>query len=428
CLVGSDMCIIDRFTVSSMSVLGNIVANAVNLENPIIVNAAAKLENGLYYKIYEDYVEITYCDKSAEGEIIIPETIEGLPVKSIGDDVFGGFLTSITIPDSVTNIGDRAFDGCFKLKSVTIPSRVTNIGAFTFFGCSSLTSVVIPNSVTSIGFRAFSGCSLLESITIPDSVTEIEDYAFTGCSSLKSITIPDSVTNIGSGSFSRCFDLESITIPDSVTEIGDYAFTGCSSLKSITIPNVVTSIKECAFQECYALTSIIIPNSVTSIKCAAFEGCSSLKFITIPNSVTSIERDVFRGCSSLTSITIQNPDCEIDISISEIDATAVIYGYPGSTAQAYAEKYNREFVALDGNQDTTDSEILWGDANGDSTVDISDVVLMNRVYVGVDEISNKGLTNADVDQSGKIELSDSMNVLKLLVHLLDESDFPIQGS
>ena len=71
------------------------------------------------------------------------------------------------------------------------------------------------------------------------------------------------------------------------------------------------------------------------------------------------------------------------------------------------------------------SAILWGDANNDGTVDISDVVLMNRVYVGVDEISADGLMNADVDQSGKIELSDSMNILRLLVHLLDESDLPI---
>ncbi len=75
---------------------------------------------------------------------------------------------------------------------------------------------------------------------------------------------------------------------------------------------------------------------------------------------------------------------------------------------------------------TPPENVLWGDANDDGTVDISDVVLMNRVYVGVDEISKKGLANADVDQSGKIELADSMNVLKLLVHLLNESDFPIQ--
>ena len=76
---------------------------------------------------------------------------------------------------------------------------------------------------------------------------------------------------------------------------------------------------------------------------------------------------------------------------------------------------------------TPPENVLWGDANDDGTVDISDVVLMNRVYVGVDEISKKGLANADVDQSGKIELADSMNILRLLVHLLEESDFPIKG-
>ena len=157
-----------------------------------------------------------------------------------------------------------------------------------FRDCETLIGVTIPNSVTSIGERAFRECSSLTSVTIGNSVTSIELGAFSGCTSLTSVTIPNSVTSIGVLAFAECTSLRSITIPNSVTSIGDDAFNACTSLTSITIPNSVTSIGDDAFNACTSLTSVTIGNSVTSIEFGAFRGCTSLTSVTIGNGVTSV--------------------------------------------------------------------------------------------------------------------------------------------
>ena len=219
-------------------------------------------------------------------------------------------IKTIVIKDGVTSIGKNAF---YKsgLTSVTIPNSVTTIGEFAFEFCYSLTSIAIPNSVTSIGYSAFFKCSALTYITIPNSVTSIGNLAFAYCSSLTSITIPNSVTSIGYGGFSNCNSLTSVTIPNSVTSIGELAFGGCYSLTSIAIPNSVTSIGERAFSGCSGLTSITIPNSVTSIGERAFFNCSSLTSITFEGSKRpNFENNFFEGINK--SIPIYVPSISIE--------------------------------------------------------------------------------------------------------------------
>ncbi len=181
---------------------------------------------------------------------------------------------SYSIPNSVTSIGNHAFEYS-SLTSLTIPNSVTSIGNHAF-EYSSLTSLTIPNSVTSIGDSAFSWCMSLTSLTIPYSVTSIGYRAFFRCTSLTSLTIPDSVTAIGAGAFGYCKSLTSLAIPNSVTAIGDNTFFGCSNLTSLTIPDSVTSIGYGAFRRCSNLTSLTIPDSVTSIGDSALYECKNL--------------------------------------------------------------------------------------------------------------------------------------------------------
>ena len=255
-------------------------------------------------------------------------------------------ISSISLPDGLTGIGNYAFYNCSSLTSVTIPNSVTNIGADAFsnvpniiyagsatgspWGARSVNGyvegylvysdasrtnllacytavtgkIVIPESVTNIENSAFYGCSSLTSITIPNSVTSIGNSAFMYCSNLTSVTIGNSVTTIGANVFYGCSSLTTVTIPNSVTNIGEYAFSG-SSLTTVTIPNSVTSIGAYAFSGS-SLTTVTIPNSVTSIGRYAFSSCSSLTSVTIPNSVTNIEYRAFSSCSSLTNVTIGN--------------------------------------------------------------------------------------------------------------------------
>ena len=214
-------------------------------------------------------------------------------------------ITTVTIGNGVTSIGDYAFYSFDKLAKASIPYGVTKIGNSAFEFCPSLTSVAIPNSVTNIGDSAFRNCTGLASITIPDGVTNIGEYVFSSCN-LTSITIPSNVTSIDDSAFSDCQKLNQINVaPTNATFSSEngvlfnkektkvISYPEGKKETSYTVPDGVASIGEYAFSSCSSLTSITVPNSVISIDKGAFSCCSSLTNITLPDGVMSIGSDAF---------------------------------------------------------------------------------------------------------------------------------------
>ena len=154
-------------------------------------------------------------------DLVIPVTVDGLRVTSIGERAFEGNsnLWSVVIPEGVTDIGETAFLSCDSLSKVEIPNSVINIGRYAFMLCDSLSEVEIPNSVTNIGMCAFSYCRSLNKVEIPNSVTDIGQYAFSFCDSLSEVVIPNSVIRIGWAAFFACApNLLIHTSSDSVAE------------------------------------------------------------------------------------------------------------------------------------------------------------------------------------------------------------------
>lgn len=291
--------------------------------------------NGIYYNlnVNEGTAEVTENPTYYSGDIVIPNEVkyEGriYAVTSIGYNAFSFcyYLTSIVIPNSVTNIYEcNPFEACSRLTSIVVEKDNAvydsrdNCNAIIETATNTLItacpSTVIPNSVTAIGFAAFRHFSHLTSITIPVNVTSIGIEAF-ACTSLTSIFIPTSVTNLGDGAFYGCDKLTTIYIPYSVKTMGDNPFGGCRELTSIVVDSdntVYDSRDNCnAIIETATNTLIggcqntVIPNSVTKIGYNAFDKCTKLKSIVIPVNVESIEAYAFFECSNLTSITITNP-------------------------------------------------------------------------------------------------------------------------
>lgn len=315
----------------------------------------------LTYEIRNGEAAITDCDESISGDVVIPDTIEGCPVTSIGFFAFEECdnVTSITIPECITFIDSNAFYGCSRISEVYYGGNDAAWGWFsddsglpesctvyfekdselidyfrysitnnevTITDCSTTISgdVAIPDiiegyPVTKINQQAFYNCKRLTGLIIPDSVTIIDDAAFWYCESLTNITIPKNTISIGECAFSYCSSLEQISVDKDneyfsgdeygvlfnkdKTELIQYPIG--NNRATYSIPDSVTLIGFCSFEGCENLKNIIIGSNVKKIDSEAFENCSSLENVIIPESVTIINDFAFDGCDSIVNMTLE---------------------------------------------------------------------------------------------------------------------------
>lgn len=211
-------------------------------------------------------------------------------------------LEKIEIPEGVSCIHASSFSSCVNLTSVKLSNQLTKLEIYAF-DRTGLISITIPNSVVEIGDHAFEECKKLESVTLPNTLTYISQNLFEGCSALKAISIPECVATIQSGAFANS-GLKTIILNDGLLSIDNSAFGGCKSLTTVKIPESVFFLGKEVFRDCFNLTNANIPKGINTISAGLFWGCKSLNSIDIPDSVERIEEWAFSGCISLTSVVI----------------------------------------------------------------------------------------------------------------------------
>lgn len=314
--------------------------------------ACAETEYTFSYEKVEGGVCVTQIVGSGildkiPASVVIPDTIEDLPVVAIGTEAFKSRsgMTSVSIPKTVTSIGDGAFFYCIKLTSITLPVNLVSIGEGAFASCSGLTAIQIPESVTFIGTRAFDGCESLKTANLPVGLVSLGEKAFYGCKVLESaIVIPEGIDEIGNQTFYGCEKIPSVTIGNNVAVIGDYAFKNCGSLTSVEVPTSVIELGYAAFSQCKKLTEVTIGNSMEmGMLNSVFENSpvktlsilkvedtitynfingmhlSKVESITISDGVTTIEEGAFLNLKELAQLNI--PDSVTNIGDGILNGT-----------------------------------------------------------------------------------------------------------
>ncbi len=361
-------------------------------------------------------------------------------ITSIGSYAFSFCekLTEINFPTSLTSIGSNAFACCEKLTKINLPTSLTSIGCYAFEACTGLTEIEVPNSVTEIGQEVFKACENLKKVTLPfvgrtrdasgeeatfeyifqgmfmnlkeiiiTDATQIGDSAFYNFNLVEKITLNDEITSIGSYAFYCNIDLTEINFPTSLISIGNSAF-GCCPLKEIKLPKNLISIGKYAFECCDLIGDLVIPNGVKIIDEYAFYYNSNLTNVTLPQSLTSIGQCAFYRCDNLNEITFRSFNCNIYDSANTIPKKAVIYCCPGSTAQAYAEKYSRDFVA---NHTFENGMCIYCNTlvyELNSVTQIESDINLEGKYFTVFDINGTQLTESDLIGTGaKVYIYDS---------------------
>ncbi len=234
----------------------NCYKNQKNISIPAVIDgrAAGLSDSAIVVTRISSYA---FQDNRIVENISLPNTIK--TISNYG--FYGSHIKNISLPDSIS-IGDYAFAFCY-LTSISLPNSTTNIGKYAFMNNWELKSVIIPSSIRTLKNGTFKDCEYLETVEIPEGVSTIGYQAFYNCKNLENVSLPNSIKSIGQEAFYNTA-ITTIHLSDSITSIGKKAFENCSKLEKIDLPNSLTAIEERTFLDCANL-SLSIPPSVTTI-------------------------------------------------------------------------------------------------------------------------------------------------------------------
>ena len=259
-------------------------------------------------------------------------------------------LTDVTFEDGRTELPNTLLEDS-GIRQLTVPQTVTKIGDSAFAGCTQLTAITLPDGLRELGRGAFSGCTALTGVALPDSLTALGYGAFANCTALTAVEFPAGIApaswRSGSGMLKNCTSLRSVKLPGTVPSLDDDFFAGCTALEQIVLPDSVTKIGSNLFNGCTALTDVTLSTNLQAIPANTFYGCASLQKLVAPYAVTKIGKNAFANCTSLTSLTLLRNVTEAASDALSYPEQVTVYGVKGTYAETYAASVGASFAAID---------------------------------------------------------------------------------
>ena len=303
--------------------------------------------------------EVTFKESGANsytGDVVIPEKVcfggTDYTVTAVGKSAFNNsVLTSVTLPATVTSIGDYAFQRCQHLTSFTLPKNVTSIGVNPFYICTSLNSLSVESGNTKYDSR--NGCNAI--------IHTETDTLLVACNTT---VIPADVKALGYLSFGGVTGITSLVIPNSVEKIGIYAFLYCSNLTSVTLPENLKTIDARAFYSCSSMTDLTLPDGLETIGENAFYYCNSFTTVSIPKSVKAIGKQAFIYCENLTKIfsSLTDPfEIDEECFYETTYTNATLYVPAGTKAKYQSTNYWNKFANIEEESNEVKYPIWVGD-------------------------------------------------------------------